>query len=559
MLRWATPVLLALLLVTTLLGLAVALLPAFGFFPAVGGTGFTLAHWQELAQVPGLGHSIRVSLLAGLVTPAISLATVFLFLASASGSVLDSWIRRLVSPVLAIPHAAAAFGLAFLIAPSGFLFRLVSPTLSGWERPPDLLIVNDTWGISMIVGLIVKEVPFLLLMCLAALPQIAPADRVRLARSLGYRPTVAWLKVVAPALYPLIRLPLLAIIAFSSATVDVALILGPTLPPTLSVMLLDWFNDPDLQQRFLAGAAAVLQLGLSLIVIGCWLLAERMVRGIYRRWIVSGNRRGGHRVLSTGGRIGLPAVVAIMLVSLLVLMINSFSGLWQFPHTLPGDWTLQAWVRVLPGLAEPLANTLVIAVLATGCSLLLVVGSLEYDFRQKKKSGLARWVLYIPLVIPQVVFLFGLVVFTESMQWQPGLVLVICAHVLLVIPYTYLTLADPYRRLDPRWLHTAATLGASPASAFRRVRLPLLLGPLLTSAAVGVAISVSLFLPTQLAGAGRVNTITTEAVALASGGNASIIAVWALLQALLPMLVFVLALAAPVIVWRHRKGMQAFR
>ena len=41
---------------------------------------------------------------------------------------------------------------------------------------------------------------------------------------------------------------------------------------------------------------------------------------------------------------------------------------------------------------------------------------------------------------------------------------------------------------------------------------------ILTAAAVGFAVSVGQYLPTLLIGAGRLPTITTEAVALASGG-----------------------------------------
>ena len=62
-----------------------------------------------------------------------------------------------------ILHAAAAFGLAFLIAPSGMISRLISPELTGWTRPPDLLIVNDPAGIAMMAGLVMKEIPFLFL------------------------------------------------------------------------------------------------------------------------------------------------------------------------------------------------------------------------------------------------------------------------------------------------------------------------------------------------------------------------------------------------------------
>ena len=45
--------------------------------------------------------------------------------------------------LLAVPHLASAIGTAFLLAPSGWLARLASPWLTGWERPPDLLTVND--------------------------------------------------------------------------------------------------------------------------------------------------------------------------------------------------------------------------------------------------------------------------------------------------------------------------------------------------------------------------------------------------------------------------------
>ncbi|MCB1733362.1 MAG: hypothetical protein KDI21_23010, partial [Halieaceae bacterium] len=46
------------------------------------------------------------------------------------------------------------------------------------------------------------------------------------------------------------------------------------------------------------------------------------------------------------------------------------------------------------------------------------------------------------------------------------------------------------------------------------------------------------FLATQMLGAGRLPTVTTEAVTLASGGDRRTAAAFALLQALLPLLAF---------------------
>jgi putative thiamine transport system permease protein len=84
----------------------------------------------------------------------------------------------------------------------------------------------------------------------------------------------------------------------------------------------------------------------------------------------------------------------------------------------------------------------------------------------------------------------------------------------------------------------------------------MLLRPVLTAAAVGIAVSVGQYLPTLLIGGGRVVTLTTEAVALSSGGNRRIIGTYAILQMALPALAFAAAVALPALAFRHRRGMQ---
>ncbi len=65
-----------------------------------------------------------------------------------------------------------------------------------------------------------------------------------------------------------------------------------------------------------------------------------------------------------------------------------------------------------------------------------------------------------------------------------------------------------------------------------RVRLPLLLPALAFAAALGCAISLSLYLPTVLMGGGRIATLATEAIALSSGGDRRIVGVYGTAQAL---------------------------
>ncbi|MGR4067222.1 ABC transporter permease [Billgrantia sp. C5P2] len=561
MLRLAPVVIVTLLVGPILAGLAMAALPAFGYLPALGGETVSLTPWRELLAQPGLARSVGISLASGLVTTAVSLAVVLLFLAGTSGSRLDHWIRRLVSPLLSIPHAAAAFGLAFLIAPSGLLARLASPSLTGWERPPDALIVQDPWGLSLMAGLIIKEIPFLLLMSLAALHQLDVERRVAMARSLGYRPAIAWLKVVAPSLYPLIRLPVFAVIAFASSVVDVAMILGPTLPPTLAVSILTWFNDPDLSRRFMASAGALLQLGVTLMALLLWWGLECLARRLGRCWVEGGQRRRGELALHVAGKTLILLAAITALVGIAGLAINSLAGFWRFPDSLPATFTLQHWQRALPSLAGPVAATLVIATLATLLALGLALAALENEQRSGRHPAQGRLVsaltlLYLPLVVPQIAFLFGLVVVMEAVGTRPTLWLVTFGHLLFVLPYVFLSLSEAYRRFDPRWSRVALTLGATPNGAFWRVRLPMLLAPLLTAMAVGLAVSIGQYLPTLLLGAGRVSTVTTEAMALAGGGNRRLIGVWALVQASLPLVGFIIAVGVPRLLWSNRRGMR---
>jgi putative thiamine transport system permease protein len=69
----------------------------------------------------------------------------------------------------------------------------------------------------------------------------------------------------------------------------------------------------------------------------------------------------------------------------------------------------------------------------------------------------------------------------------------------------------------------------------------LLRSALASAFAVGFAVSVAQYLPTLYVGAGRFATVTTEAIALAAGGQRSLAAAFAWLQWLLPVLVFALA------------------
>lgn len=556
-LRLAPSLTIALLIVPVAAGLLAALLPAFGYFPALGGMGFSLDPFRDVLATPGIGVSIGHAVLVGFLSPLIALLLTFVLLACVWDTRGLALVRRLVAPLLSVPHAAAAVGLAFLIAPSGFLFRFVSPWLTGWDRPPDLLIVQDELGLAMLAGLVAKEMPFLLLMALAALPALDGKRRRMVMASLGYGRGTGFFVAVAPQLYKMIRLPVFAVIAYASSVADVAIILGPTTPAPLSVRILEWASDPDLTTRFMAAAGALIQVCITLSLLGLWIAGEKIVQRLWLRVTASGLRSGGGSIPRALGLIVSLLPMLAIAMGLLLLLVWSVAGMWRFPDLLPSSFTLRAWEQLSEDAMELATTSLLVAILPTLVAAVLIIGCLEVEHATGRTGGKrSLLILYVPLLVPQVTFLFGLQFLSILVRADGKMITVMAAHLVFILPYMFLSLADPYRRFDQRILQVAAGLGLNFWSRLFRIRLPMMIGPVLTAMAIGIAVSIGQYLPTLLIGAGRVPTLTTEAVALSAGGDRRALAVAASLQALLPFVAFWIALAVPTFFARKRRGMQ---
>jgi putative thiamine transport system permease protein len=497
-----------------------------------------------LLAAPELPGAVRLTITSGLLATLSALAIVIIGCAALHDTRTFHLMRRLLAPLLAIPHAALAIGLAFLIAPSGWIARLLSPWLTGWDLPPDLATLRDDYGLGLAAGLILKEVPYLLLVTIAAADQADARHSLTVARSLGYGPAAAWLKAVLPRIYPQIRLPIYAVLAFSLSVVDMAIILAPATPPPLAPLLLRWFNDPDLSRRFMAAAGATLQLLIVLGTILTWRLAELLIARVCRIWIAGGARGGaGPRSLAAlaGGAILLVAGLAIA-----GLVIWSFADRWRFPDGLPSEWTLSTWHRHVRSMTWPAGTTILVGAASAAVALFLALGCLENEQRHGlHPSHRGLWLLYLPILAPQISFLFGLQVLLIAAGLDASWAGLVWSHLLFVLPYVFLSLADPMRALDERYARSALCLGASPNRVFWRIKLPMLRRPVLIAFALGFAVSVAQFLPTLFAGGGRFVTLTTEAVSLSAGADRRVMAVYGLAQAILPLLPFAAALAAP--------------
>jgi len=443
--------------------------------------------------------------------------------------------------LLSVPHAAFAVGLFFLIAPSGWLARAIA-LFAQWVIPPDWVTVQDAYGFSLALALAIKESWFLLWVLAAVLGEQAISRQMVMARSLGYNRTQAWLHILWPQLLPRLKWPVMAVLAYGLSVVDMAIILGPSTPPTLAVLIWRWLTDPDpaLQAR---GSAA------SLILLIVLLACVWGVHGLGNLLKQHQPYPGGQRKPTANGR-GLPlhtplfgtgyAVVA-------VLLLWSVAQTWFFPALLPDavslvSWQLAEW--------EPFWTTLWLAVAASVLCLPSVLIWLEWG--PKRLNAL----LYLPLIAPALPLVAGQYATLLHLHLDGTAIALVWSHLLWVLPYMVLTLIGPYRTFDSRLMISARALGYSPWRACLAVKWPTLIRPILATLAVGFAVSVAQYLPTLFAGGGRFVTVTTEAVALSAGGNRRVLAVQALLQIVLPMAAFGLAAFASRWLGRQRRGLR---
>lgn len=496
-----------------------------------------LAIWQDTQTIPALMATIASTLLSGVLacTLCLSIAT-----DKYPSSAWYSMAKRLPS-LLAMPHAAFAIGFAFLFAPTGWLARAIAPLMS-WDSPPNWMTVQDPYGISLGIALAIKESFFLLWVLVNLLGEQQIAQQITVARSLGYQRQQIWRSIILPQILPRMMWPFAAVLAYSLSVVDMALILGPTTPPTFAVLAWQWLSDPDPQLQAQGGVAALILL-LILLVFGGVL---RCIAWIYRRLAVDFDGvRQPQRISLMPWLFQLGTGISFSLM--ILLLVWSFAQSWFFPALWPNELSINAW---LSADFTPFNTSLWLGLATSFIALVMVLIWLEWGPQRNH-----AW-LYAPLILPVIPLSAAQYFALLTLHLDGSAMGLVWSHLLWVVPYVLLSLVGAYRQFDSRLMLTAHALGYSRWQACLCIKWPLLMRPILAAFALGFAVSIAQYLPTLFAGAGRFSTVTTEAIALSSSGNRRTMAIQAILLMLLPMLAF--ALAAIVSHWqaKHRRGLR---
>ena len=547
----------ALIVPPILAGLWIGICASFGVFGAVSHERPSIEPWVTLFTEPGFISSICSTLISGFLSTFLALLLALIGCYWFQSTRSERKFSRFLSPILAAPHSAVAIGFAFLIAPSGWFLRAMSPWLTGFETPPQFVTNNDAFGIALAMGLAVKELPFLFFIALSALRQMPLNSQMKTAAAIGHSPKMIWLKIIMPQIYRRIKLPIFIVLVFGISNVDMAIILGPTHPPTLSVMALHLFHSPQIENIFPGSAAAIFILVIAIISILLWELIIKLMSKIFTAWIVRSERTSFMEYLFPIAKSMIIFIIFCGIATLISLMIWSLTWRWSFPNFLPETLSFANWQRAISGATPIIMTSGVIAVLSAIISMTIVIIWLE--IRGEKRALKLEWVFYLPLLIPQIAFLFGIDAMLTHLGARNALINVIFVHCLFILPYSLIALEHSWRHIDQRLIKTASSVGLSPFKILFRVRMPILLRPILIAFAISISVSIAQYLPTLFASGGRITTLTTEAITLASGSDRRVAGLYALLQIMIPFVAFTLASLIPLWVFHNRKDMHGGR
>ena len=571
--RWC---LLLLLCIPVLAGLVGVIFPALGYFPAIGANAFSTQVFATLFDLPDIWQMMWLSLFTGVGSTLLAVIAAFCILATFYQSSLLGKIQGVLSPFLVFPHAAAAISLLFVVSPSG-IFAAVTTRLNAYfshafttpfvneisemalPAANDGTLLYDGLGLSILIALSLKELPFILLMTLSVMSQPLVKKKltgyVKVGTALGYSPTASFFKLVLPTIFSQIKLPLLAVLVFATSNVEIPLILGPNNPSTLAVAIMHWFNHIDLSMRLLASSAAVVQVAVSAVAVVLFFGIERLVAYTGKRSLSGGNRYFADTALRACGFTVMAVYIILICAVVYTVVVYSFAKQWHFPLLLPEGLTLLHWSTATSALTTPLINTLLLGVLVSTTSLVLVLFTLESE-QLKPARAVAENAfsvsLFLPLLVPGVAFLYGLVWFQQLVFQNAVWFHTYVAHMVYVLPYVFLSMAVAYRKFDNRYAMVAQSLGKTPWQVFYHVKLPSLFSAIMVAWALGLAISFSQYLPTLLASGGTLPTVTTEAVASVSGSSTRLTAVYVIIQAVMPLIGFMIAWYMPAIATRRR-------
>jgi spermidine/putrescine transport system permease protein len=151
-------------------------------------------------------------------------------------------------------------------------------------------------------------------------------------------------------------------------------------------------------------------------------------------------------------------------------------------------------------------NSLVVAAFATLISTALGT-MLAFGVERAKPNAARDMLLFAPMIIPDIVLAIALLSFFTLMKFKLGLHSIIMAHVVFNIAFVCAVVRARLKSFDWSLVEASRDLGATAATTFMRITLPLVLPAIIAGALLSFTLSIDEFIIAYFtAGAGQSST-----------------------------------------------------
>ncbi len=367
----------------------------------------------------------------------------------------------------------------------------------------DFPTIYGLHGIILVFSL--KFFPFVYLMTESALRNINRSFE-EAAENLGCTRWQRFYKITLPLVFPATSSGAILCFVLSIADFGTPSIIGRDLR-TLSTVAYNQYTSE-------MGGLPTMAVSISMLMIVISMMAVFL-----QRYLISKRRYAGSMTnLATPRHLSGPysvlvhtlcyAVVALATLPIAVVIYTSF--LQTNGPVFSGGFGLNSYLRVIREVPDVIANTFRFSLAAT-IAITVVGGLMSYVIvrRESSLSGFLDSLLMVPYVVPGVVMAIGfLLTFNEG-----ALDLVGTASIIVLIlfirrlPYGVRATSAVLRQIKPSIEEAAVSLGASPAKAFLKVTVPLMLPGVVAGAMMSFITAINELSSTLLLYTGRTTTM----------------------------------------------------
>jgi len=169
-------------------------------------------------------------------------------------------------------------------------------------------------------------------------------------------------------------------------------------------------------------------------------------------------------------------ILVLMYLPILVLIAFSFSGNDVISFTGDFNATFQLYrnlfsnTKVAKQIWVALGNTVIIAICSAIVSTILgTLGAIGTFYLGKKRKKAVEFVTQIPVANAEIVIAVSLTVMVIAIGVKFSFWTLLMGHVVLSVPFVYLSVKPKLIQMDPNTYEAALDLGANPRQALNKV------------------------------------------------------------------------------------------